>query len=88
MRKLKCINYSPRAARISPMYDRAIVLRSKFGPDGIRFEWIKRNQNREADKLAKKAYYLALRKYPRLRKRVREHWTAMLWLEQIVHTDP
>ncbi len=43
------------------MYDRAVMLRSKFDPDSIRFEWIKRNQNREADELAKEAYYWALR---------------------------
>jgi ribonuclease HI len=87
MRKLKSINYSPRAARMSPMYDRAVMLRSKFGPHGIRFEWVKRDQNREADELAKKAYYWALRKYPKLRKRVREHWGTMLWLEQMIHRD-
>jgi ribonuclease HI len=88
MRKLKSINYSPRAARMSPMYDRAVMLRSKFGPDGIRFEWVKRDQNMEADEVAKEAYYWALRKYPKLQKRVREHWATMLWLEQIIHRDP
>jgi hypothetical protein len=88
MRKLKSINYSPTAARMSPMYDRALMLRSKFGPDSIRFEWVKRDQNMEADELAKQAYYWALRKYPKLQKRVREHWAAMLWLEQIIHRDP
>jgi ribonuclease HI len=85
MRKLKSSDYSPRAARISSLYDKAIVLRSKFVPDSIKFEWVKRNENSEADKLAKKAYYWALRKYPTLRTRVREHWTTMLWLEQVIH---
>jgi ribonuclease HI len=84
-RKLKNRNYSPRAARLSPMYDRAVMLRSKFAPDSIRFEWIKRDQNREADELAKEAYYGALRKYPDLRRKVREHWATMLWLEQKIH---
>lgn len=88
MRKLTSINYSPRAARMSPMYDRALMLRSKFGPDSIRFEWVKRDENIEADELAKEGYYWALRKYPKLQKRVREHWAAMLWLEQIIHRDP
>jgi ribonuclease HI len=88
MRKLKSINYSPRAARMSPMYDSALMLRSKFGPDRIRFEWVKRDQNMEADELAREAYYWALRKYPKLQKRVRKHWAAMLWLEQIIHSDP
>jgi ribonuclease HI len=88
MRKLRGVNYSPRAARMSPMYDRAVMLRSKFGPNGIRFEWVKRDQNMEADELAKVAYYWALRKYPKLQKRVREHWATMLWLEQIIHRDP
>jgi ribonuclease HI len=88
MRKLKSINYSPKAARMSPMYDQAVMLRSNFGPDSIRFEWVKRDQNREADELAKEAYFWALRKYPKLQKRVREHWATMLWLEQIIHRIP
>ncbi|MGH9989242.1 MAG: reverse transcriptase-like protein, partial [Nitrososphaera sp.] len=67
MRKLKNRDYSPRAARMSLMYDRAIMIRSKFPVDSLRFEWIKRDENREADKLAKEAYYWALRKYPKLR---------------------
>ncbi|HEX6282251.1 MAG TPA: reverse transcriptase-like protein [Nitrososphaera sp.] len=87
MRKLKSRDYSPRAARMSPMYDRAIMLRSKFFPDSTRFEWVKRDDNREADELAKEAYYWALRKYPELRRRVREHWAAMLWLEQEIHKE-
>ena len=87
MRKLKSSDYTPRAARISSLYDKAIVLRSKFAPDNIRFEWIKRDENREADKLAKEAYYWALRKYPKLRAMVREHWATMLWLEQIIHNE-
>ena len=85
MRKLKSRDYSPRAAKMSPMYDIAIMLRSKFPPDSIRFEWVKRDENREADKLANEAYYWALRKYPALRTRVREHWTTMIWLEQVIH---
>jgi ribonuclease HI len=88
MRKLKSINYSPRAARLNSLYDRAVMLRAKFGPDSIVFEWINRDQNMEADNLAKKAYYWALRKYPKLQKRVREHWAAMLWLEQRKYSDP
>ena len=86
-RKLKNRTYSLRAARLNPMYDRAFMLRSKFAPDSIRFEWIKRDQNREADDLAKEAYYWALTKYPELRRRVREHWATMLWLEQMIHKE-
>ncbi len=86
-RKLKNRDYSPKTARLSPMYDRAVMLRSKFAPDNIRFEWIKRDQNREADELTKQAYYWALRKYPELRRRVREHWATMLWLEQMTHKE-
>jgi ribonuclease HI len=86
-RKLMSRDYSPRAARLSPMYDRAVMLRSKFDSDSIRFEWVKRHQNREADKLAKEAYYWALGKYPELRRRVREHWATMLWLEQMIHKE-
>ena len=88
MRKLKSINCSSRAAAIkSTLYDRAVMLRSKFGPDAIEFEWVNRNQNREADKLAKESYYWALRTYPKLQKRVREHWATMLWLDQMKFTD-
>lgn len=87
MRKLKSRDYSPRAARMSPMYDIAITLRLKFPPDSIRFEWIKRDENREADELAKEAYHWALRKYPDLRMRVRKHWATMLWLEQMIHKE-
>jgi ribonuclease HI len=86
-RKLKSRDYSPRAARMSPMYNRAIMLRSKFAPDSLRFEWVKRDENREADELAKEAYYWALRKYPELRRRVRQHWATMLWLEQMIHKE-
>jgi ribonuclease HI len=87
MRKLKSRDYSPRAARMSPMYDIAVMLRSKFPPDGIRFEWVKRDENKEADELAKEAYYWALRKYPELRKRVRKHWATILWVEQMIHKE-
>jgi len=87
MRKLKSVDYSPRATRINSLYDTAFALRSKFHPDSIKFEWVKRDENREADKLAKKAYYWALKKYPMLRTRVRDHWTTMLWLEQVMHKE-
>ena len=87
IKRLKNRAYSPRAARLNPMYGRAVMLRSKFGPDSIGFEWIKRDQNREADELAKQAYYWALRMYPELRKKVREHWATMLWLEQMIHKE-
>ncbi|HJU35080.1 MAG TPA: reverse transcriptase-like protein [Nitrososphaera sp.] len=86
-RKLKSSDYSRGTTKIGPMYDRAIVLRSKFARDSIRFEWIKRDENREADELAKQAYYWTLTKYPKLRTRVREHWATMLWLEQTIHNE-
>jgi ribonuclease HI len=85
-RKLKSRDYSRRAAKMSPMYEKAVKLRSKFG-DGIRFEWVKRDQNTEADELAKKAYYSALRNYPELREKVREHWATMLWLESMKYIE-
>jgi ribonuclease HI len=87
MRKLKSRDYSRRAAGLSPMYDTVIMLRSKFAPDSLKFEWIKRDENKEADKLAREAYYWALRKYPELQRRVREHWTKMLWLEQVIYEE-
>jgi ribonuclease HI len=87
IRKLKSTTYSSRAAAIIPLYDRAFKLRSRFGQDGITFEWVKREQNREADELAKKAYFWALKRYPKLQKRVRDHWATMLWLERTIYLD-
>ena len=87
MRKLKSKDYSPRVEEWVRMFDRAIMIRSRFAPDSMRFEWIKRNENREANELAKKAYYWALRNYPELRRRVREHWATMLWLEQVIYKE-
>ena len=87
MRKLNSINYSSRAAIINPLYDGAVRLRSMFSPDVLTFEWIKRDQNIVADKLAKEGYYWVLRKYPKLQKRVREHWVSMLWLEQMMYIN-
>jgi hypothetical protein len=28
-----------------------------------------------------------LRKYPELRRKVREHWATILWLEQMMHNE-
>jgi ribonuclease HI len=87
IRKLKSYDYSPRAARVNRLYDRAIMLRSKFAHDTIRFEWVKREDNSGADDLSKKAYYWALKKYPCLQRRVKEHWTTMLRLEQMIYKE-
>jgi ribonuclease HI len=85
MRKLNSKDYSPRAAKMTTLYNITIMLRSKFPISRIRFEWVKRDENKEADILAKEAYYCALKKYPELRRRVRKHWATMLWLEQVIH---
>jgi len=87
MRKLKSEGFRSKAARITPLCESAKVLRSKFAPSAIRFEWVKRDDNWEADDLAKKAYYWALRRYPYLQMKVRKHWATMLWLEQTIHRE-
>lgn len=85
IRKLKSVNYSRRAAKVTSFYDKAIAERSKF--TNIKFEWIKRDYNKEADELAKRAYNEALRDHPVLRRKVREHWVTMLWLEQRMYRN-
>src|ERR671919_636644 len=84
--------FSPQANSNTAEYGSAIramewLLQNGYAPDSLKSEWIKRDENREADKLAKEAYYWALRKYPTLRSRVRKHWATMLWLEQVLHKE-
>ena len=87
IRKLKSASYTKRAAKLNSMYNRAIAMRSKFADVNIGFEWVKRDYNKEADDLAKRAYYQTLRRYPILKRKVRAHWVAMLWLEEKMHHD-
>jgi ribonuclease HI len=87
IRKLKSAGYSKRAAKLTSMYNNAIAMRSKFADFNIRFEWVKRDYNREADALAKRGYYETLRRYPILQRKVRKHWAARLWLEEKMHCD-
>ena len=87
IRKLRSASYSKRAAKLTSMYNRAIAMRSKFADVNIRFEWVRRDYNKEADDLAKRAYYQTLRRYPILKRKVRAHWVAMLWLEEKMHHD-
>lgn len=46
--------YSVRAPRIIPLYRRVMALKSRFR--NIRFTWVPREMNAEADDLSKKAY--------------------------------
>jgi len=46
--------YSVRAERVIPLYERAAELAEKFRR--IRFEWVPREENAEADGLSRKAY--------------------------------
>lgn len=57
--------YSVRSPMIIPLFKKAVELINQFG--SISFEWIPREQNKEADELSKKAYKrtLAIRKKSR-----------------------
>jgi ribonuclease HI len=46
--------YSVRADRVIPLYERAVMLAKGF--KRIRFEWVLREENSEADELSRKAY--------------------------------
>jgi len=46
--------YAVRSRRIRPLYERVVELAEKFG--SIRFEWIPRERNLEADLLSREAY--------------------------------
>jgi len=46
--------YSVKAERVIPLYGKAVELAGRF--KRIRFEWVPREQNSEADELSRKAY--------------------------------
>ena len=46
--------YAVRAPRIRPLYERVVELAGRFR--SVRFEWVPREENEEADSLSKRAY--------------------------------
>jgi ribonuclease HI len=61
-------NYKVKAKRIIPLYQRVILLKSKFRD--IQIKWVPREKNREADMLTKKAYNKTLQENPEYLDRV------------------
>jgi ribonuclease HI len=59
-------NFKVKAPTIIPLYHKAMSLIYKF--NNIRFEWILREQNKEADKLANYAYTKVIADNPNLEK--------------------
>jgi ribonuclease HI len=53
-----------------PLFQKAALLRNRFAD--IAFQWIPREENKEADKLSEKAYNNALLDDPRLMDRIRK----------------
>jgi ribonuclease HI len=60
--------YKVKAQRIIPLYNKLIALIPKF--KYINFEWVSREENREADRLSYKAYEQILDSTPELYKKV------------------
>jgi len=63
--------YEVRSRNIIPLYDYINKLRLNF--KRLRFRWIPREENEEADKLSKKAYYEYLRENPDVIERYRKY---------------
>jgi ribonuclease HI len=61
-------NYKVKAKRITPLYQRVILLKSKFRD--VQIKWVPREKNREADMLTNKAYNKALQENPEYLDRV------------------
>jgi ribonuclease HI len=55
-------NYKVRAKRIIPLYQRVLLLKSKFRD--VQIKWVPRKYNKEADILTKRAYKRALDENP------------------------
>jgi ribonuclease HI len=51
-------NYKVKAKRIIPLYQKALLLKSKFKE--LEIKWVAREQNKEADALTNKAYLKTL----------------------------
>jgi ribonuclease HI len=61
-------NYKVKAKRIIPLYQRVLLLKSKFRD--VQIKWVPREKNREADMLTNKAYNKALQENPEYLDRV------------------
>ena len=55
-------NYKVKAKRIIPLYQKVLLLESRF--HSVQIKWVPREKNREADMLTKKAYTRALQENP------------------------
>jgi ribonuclease HI len=60
--------YKVKAKRIIPLYQKVLLLKSKF--HHVEIQWIPREKNREADILTNKAYTRALQENPEYLDRV------------------
>ena len=61
-------NYKVKAKRIIPLYQKVMLLKSKF--HDVQIKWVPREKNREADMLTNEAYSRALRENPEYLDRV------------------
>jgi len=69
--------YSVRAPRIVPLYKKVVDLERSFRM--VKYVWIPREYNIEADELSRRAYYDFCRKHD---KEIREHYGAYLITEK------
>ena len=60
-----------RSRNIIPLYEYLNKLRLNFNK--LRFRWIPREENEEADKLSKKAYYEYLGKHPKIAEKYKKY---------------
>ncbi|MEM1508429.1 MAG: ribonuclease HI [Thermofilaceae archaeon] len=54
--------YSVHSQRIAPLYHRTVTLINRFR--NVRFEWVPRSGNKEADSLSRQAYFAFIREHP------------------------
>ena len=80
--------YKVKAARIIPLYSLSMDLISKF--KSIDFEWIPREENKEADALSYKAYQETLDSNPALYEKVGQYMATekQLRILRILGTEP
>jgi ribonuclease HI len=61
--------YKVKAKRIIPLYQKVLLLKSKF--HDFHIQWVPRDKNKETDMLTNKAYNIALQENPKYLDRVR-----------------
>jgi len=67
--------YRVRSPNIIPLYKRAQELVKDF--KNIRFEWVPRHLNKEADELSEKAYLSYLKRHPKVVERFKNHFATL-----------